>query len=306
MICTEYALYVRTGVYASWRRLPKPGKWNALALPDNMLGTAPLEAGIHPGAALPGQLSIFVMLSDDFYVVAHEPGAEHPALPTWANRSTNPLALAAPSTAARVQRIDLPQVPGAYHLLNVLSVDECCAFIDLSEALGYLEDAAVSLPRSVRHNDNVVWITDAKTDDIIWRRVADCCSRHLQLFDNKRPLGLNARFRFYRYREDDFFRAHTDGAWPGSRVVDGKLVANAFPDRYSQMTFLIFLSEDFEGGATRFMVGDDRSKVVDIRTPVGGALCFPHGMHPLHCVHSSEPILAGTKYIIRTDMLFEL
>lgn len=29
----------------------------------------------------------------DFYVVAYEPGAEHPALPTWTCRSDNPSAL---------------------------------------------------------------------------------------------------------------------------------------------------------------------------------------------------------------------
>ena len=25
-----------------------------------------------------------------FYIIAHEPGAEHPAIPTWANQSENP------------------------------------------------------------------------------------------------------------------------------------------------------------------------------------------------------------------------
>ena len=82
------------------------------------------------------------------------------------------------------------------------------------------------------------------------------------------------------------------------------------------MTFLIFLSEDFQGGETRFLVNaddptqpatrNDKVKNVDIRTPVGGILCFPHGMHPLHCIHSSVPITEGIKYIIRTDVLFEL
>jgi hypothetical protein len=45
---------------------------------------------------------------------------------------------------------------------------------------------------------------------------------------------------------------------------------------------------------------------VDIRTPLGAALCFPHGMHPLHCLHSSQAIQSGVKYIIRSDVLFEL
>lgn len=244
-----------------------------------------------------------------FYVVAREPGAEHPSLPTWANRDSDPLGLSGGGKHNPVRRIDLPQVPGAYHLLNVLSPAECRALIELSESLGYLPDAAVSLPRDIRHNDNVVWITDAQTDGAIWERVSQQANQQLEIFDDKRALGINARFRFYRYSEGDYFKPHTDGAWPGSRVQQEQLVANAYPDRYSLMTFLLFLNEDFEGGATRFFL-DSRSRnsdrVVDIRTPRGGVLCFPHGMHPLHCVHSSEPIRSGTKYIIRTDMLFEL
>jgi hypothetical protein len=68
------------------------------------------------------------------------------------------------------------------------------------------------------------------------------------------------------------------------------------------MTFLILLSEDFDGGATRFRVNHND---IDIRTPAGSVLCFPHGMHPLHKVHSSVPITRGTKYIIRSDVLFK-
>ena len=30
----------------------------------------------------------------DFYIVAREPGAENPSLPTWANNSVNPVGLA--------------------------------------------------------------------------------------------------------------------------------------------------------------------------------------------------------------------
>ncbi|MCK9563829.1 MAG: 2OG-Fe(II) oxygenase, partial [Bacteroidales bacterium] len=203
-----------------------------------------------------------------------------------------------------------------YQLLNVLSSEECRRLVALGESLGYLGDAAVSLPREIRHNDNVVWVTDGATDGIIWRRVAHLAERDLAVFAGKRPLGLNARFRFYRYGPGDYFKPHSDGSWPGSRVVDGRLVANAYPDRYSLMTFLIFLNDGFEGGATRFRVPDgdfygaarraERYREVDVRTPLGAVLCFPHGTHPLHCIHSSEPITRGVKYIIRTDMLFEL
>ena len=251
-----------------------------------------------------------------FYVVAYEAGAEHTSLPTWANNSANPAALAETLPLGPVIRREVAQVPGTFQLLNILSPQECQRLIQISEALGYLKDAAVSLPREIRHNDNVVWVTDEKTDGIIWQRVAHLLGQDLAISGGKKPLGLNARFRFYRYGLEDFFKFHSDGAWPGSRVVDGQLVANAYPDRFSLMTFLLLLNEDFEGGATRFLVNADdpsapakyhsRVREVDVRTPAGAALCFPHGLHPLHCIHSGETIASGTKYIIRTDVLFEL
>ncbi len=251
----------------------------------------------------------------DFYVVAKEPGAEHPALPTWANENANPIELHA-DPRCQVERVEVEDVPGTFQLLNVLSRDECRRFIELTEALGYLPDAAVSLPRTVRHNHNVTWVVDEQIDGIIWRRCENFTNDDRGFFGNKRALGLNARFRFYRYERGDFFKPHTDGAWPGSRVVGRQLTPNAYPDRFSQMSVLLFLSDDFEGGATRFCVNmndssqparnQDEAGWVEVVTPAGGALCFPHGLHPLHCTHSSEEIISGVKYIIRTDMLFEL
>ena len=251
----------------------------------------------------------------DFYVVAREPGVENPLLPTWANTKANPANLSESHSVEKIIRRDIPEARGTYQLLNVLAGDECRRLIALSENLGYLPDAAVSLPRDVRHNDNVVWVVDEQTDSIIWQRVEKLAQQSLAIFSDKKPLGINARFRFYRYKQGDYFKSHTDGAWPGSRVINGKLVTNAYSDRYSLMTFLILLNDDFTGGATRFVVEEEdpnlpsgrtgKVNFVDVRTPAGAVLCFPHGMHRLHCVHSSQPISSGVKYIIRTDMLFE-
>ena len=108
----------------------------------------------------------------DFYVVAKEPGAEHTALPTWANETANAVALGQDG-ASEVARVEVPQVPGAFQLLDLLSVEECRRFIELTESLGYLPDAAVSLPRSVRHNHNVVWVVDEQTHDTLWQRCRD-------------------------------------------------------------------------------------------------------------------------------------
>lgn len=252
---------------------------------------------------------------DNYFVVAREPGAENPSLPTWASKSENPFGLT-PLLDKEVTRKDIPQVPGAFQLLNVFSAQECQRIIDTTQALGYLPDAPVSLPRNIRHNDNVTMVVDESTDQIIWQRVAKLFTQGDDHFDGLKPLGINARFRFYRYQEGDFFKRHIDGSWPGSRVIDNKLVTQAYEDRWSQMTFLILLTDDFDGGATQFWVNKNNknqparnesdAKKIDVRTPKGSVLVFPHGHHPMHCLHSSEPILKGTKYIIRTDVLFEM
>ena len=131
---------------------------------------------------------------EGLFVVAREPGAEHPALPTWANRSPNPAELDETPEQLVVQRA-INDVPGVFQLLNVLSATECQRVVDLSEKMGYLPDAAVSLPRSVRHNDNVTWVADKLTVERIWNR---CANAFLSLETphlDKRPLGLNARCR---------------------------------------------------------------------------------------------------------------
>ena len=235
----------------------------------------------------------------DFYVVSKEPGHTEPDLPVWA--CTEPGGLRYDEIpAAVIERKDLPEIPGAFLLLNVLNDGECDRFVQISEALGYHGDAPVSLPRSIRHNSNFNWIVDESVDGPIWDRCRGFFGA--SEFDSQQPMGLNARFRFYRYGRGDFFDPHTDGAWPGSRVVNGRLVADSYGDRLSQITALIFLSDGYEGGRTLFHTGP--GLIVPVHTPKGAILCFPHGMHPQHCVHAGEEVTAGQKYIIRTDVLY--
>ena len=251
----------------------------------------------------------------DFYIVEREAGAENPAIPTWACRDSNPANLEH-DYCSPVRRVDIDAVPGAFQLLNILSIEECQRLVSLTETFGYLQDAAVSLPRSIRHNDSLTWVIDDETNAIIWQRCQALVQDDHGFNTGKAALGINSRFRFYRYGPGDYFAPHTDGSWPGSRVIDGELIDNAYNDRWSQLSFLLFLTEDYAGGATQFYVSKasparparqpDEADNIDVRTPLGGALCFPHGMHPLHCMHSSQEIVSGTKYIIRSDILFEL
>lgn len=50
------------------------------------------------------------------------------------------------------------------------------------------------------------------------------------------------------------YRPHVDGAWPGSGVdpKTGEYVFDAFGDRWSRLTFLVYLNDGFEGGCTTY------------------------------------------------------
>jgi len=135
----------------------------------------------------------------NFFVVALEPGAENPSLPAWGNKDKNPANLSNDFDISQVERRELAQVPGAFQLFNVLSKAECKALINISEQLGFLPDAPVSLPRSVRHNDSVTWIVDEKTDGTLWQRIAHIMDDRQGIFGGDKAVAINARFRFYRY-----------------------------------------------------------------------------------------------------------
>jgi hypothetical protein len=256
------------------------------------------------------------MTTSPFYIAAHESGSLASNIPLWGSRKENPFKFSDEAQQV-ITRTEIEGVPGAFQLLNVLSEEECQALINATENMEYTEDAAVSLGRHIRHNMNLSCIVDTTTERLIWSRIAPLISDQTTApFTGKKPLGLNQRFRFYRYEKGDYFGIHTDGAWPGSKIVNEKPVADAFGDRYSLYTFLIFLSDEFTGGETQFLVDKsdptrpartpNNAQVKGIRTPAGGVLCFPHGTHPLHCLHGSQIITQGVKYIIRTDLLFSL
>jgi hypothetical protein len=242
----------------------------------------------------------------DVFVCAYEQGQTGERLPTWASARAGLIPF--DDRTDGVVRHAVDGVPGCFQLENVLSDGECDALTSVATTMGYHDDAPVSLGHDVRHNTNVNWIVDESILDPIWARCRDTFIERLHTNAGVlEPAGLNARFRFYRYGPGDFFKPHTDGAWPGSRVVDGRLVADAFGDRISWYTLLLFLSGDYAGGGTRFVVpGEDGAPPaeVSVRTPKGWALAFPHGYHPLHCVHAGEVVESGVKDIIRTDVLF--
>lgn len=99
-----------------------------------------------------------------------------------------------------------------------------------------------------------------------------------------RLVGLNERLRFYRYRQGQQFTPHMDHwYWPTERQV-------------TLHTVLVYFNADFEGGETRFI-----EPVAELVVPMAGRVAiFQHKLR-----HEGCPVRSGTKYAMRTDVIYE-
>lgn len=101
--------------------------------------------------------------------------------------------------------------------------------------------------------------------------------------------GVGADFRVYKYVPGQFFKPHRDGD-----TVTGDVV--------SLVTMLVYLN-DADGGATVLMpdgFGNSASWIT-VQPRAGDVLLFSHAMW-----HEGRPVVAGEKYVLRTDLLFRL
>ncbi|HEY1188655.1 MAG TPA: 2OG-Fe(II) oxygenase [Gemmata sp.] len=173
-----------------------------------------------------------------------------------------------------------------------LSPDECDYYITMTESAGY-GDAPIStmsgpvMRKDIRNNDRVM-IDDAGIARAVWERLQSFVPERVQFW---RPVGLNERFRFYRYDPGQQFDWHFDGAYERS------------PLERSAFTFMIYLTGGVAGGATEFNMksrGSVRSDdpIVRVQPEAGKALVFPHRI-----LHRGAPVADGRKYVMRTDIM---
>ena len=208
-----------------------------------------------------------------------------------------------------------PVVPRLGVATNVLSPDECKAIIAAGESVGFLPDAPVREDGDVSIlAHNFYWVTDTEFHDMLWARI----SPHVPASVGGRiARGINRRFRVYRYVPGAEYRCHIDGAWPPSGIVanqsgDNKYVYDASPEDKKQsslFTFLVYLNDEFEGGETTFFLPgavEGTLNAYPVRPVMGGVAIFPHGEVHGALLHEGTGVRKGAKYVIRTDVEYDI
>jgi hypothetical protein len=218
-------------------------------------------------------------------------------------------------------KTDISTLPGVFILQNVLSPSECHQMITASESIGFQNDEPCSESTIEKQSvlaQNFFWMVNRTVHDTIFARIKEFMPPYLGEEGNI-VVGMNCRFRVYKYTVGSVYRPHLDGAWPGSSLKpDGEYLYDGFGDRWSKLTLLFRLNDDFEGrmeffnqigGATTFFTPATDVGYIDA-TPVcparGDCLVFPHGNVDGTILHEGSPVMKGFKYVIRTEVLYLL
>lgn len=168
-----------------------------------------------------------------------------------------------------------------FTVTDFFTPEECLAHIHQTEAIGY-GDAPITtafgpqMRKDVRNNTRVM-VDDEPLAERLFQalapRLEGACAR---------PVGLNERLRYYKYGPTECFRWHHDGSF---RRDNGEA---------SELTFMVYLNDGFEGGATEFEWPE-----LSVEPREGMAIVFTHRVR-----HQGAPVVRGTKYVLRSDVMF--
>jgi hypothetical protein len=221
----------------------------------------------------------------------------------------------------------------AYQFPHLLTAEECQQLIDVASsgssttgtAFQYVTQAlhmtpdgqqvAVQLQNPNRHKLSV--FSHPPFVDLIWNKLQKALSvvdldgveGHPQwtllapLLDRDNvepPVGINPRLRVLRYdsKDGDDFLPHFDAT---TRIDKAGI---------SLLTVLLYLNTgggvDFDGGETIFwdmadLSNNKRSNAVQVIPEAGTVVVFEHDLY-----HSGQSLQWGTKYVLRTDLLFQM
>ncbi|PPQ96894.1 hypothetical protein CVT26_005880 [Gymnopilus dilepis] len=216
-------------------------------------------------------------------------------------------------------RHSLPGVPGAFIINDALESFECESIVQMAEKIGMSPDepiagSAAQLASVLAHN--LVWVADEQFVGELFKRIEDLLPQEVH---GGKVRGINRRFRIYRYRPGALYRPHIDGAWPASSIASNSssttesptysYIYDSDPTTYSRLTLLIYLNDSFSGGHTTFFLPSSVPGILEarpIRPRTGTVAVFPHGAARGSLLHEGSGVIEGAKYVIRTEILYEV
>lgn len=220
---------------------------------------------------------------------------------------------------------------------DLLTPEECASFLTAASATtdNKFEQAMINigggrqmLVVEARNCGRIIWDTHVMAKRLLDRIMPHLPKEMVTLDQNARVTGngptmrkevwrisrLNERLRFLKYTSGMYFREHCDGSYV---TPDGKeisfltvhLYLNGDPATPAQAT-APGLGENVTGrpkddrplvgGATRFL-SMSMGNYMDVLPETGSCVVFQHrGL-----LHSGEDVMQGTKYTMRTDVMYE-
>jgi len=174
---------------------------------------------------------------------------------------------------------------------NVFSKKECEDLIKISNNKGYQSASLYTDKDGIEHSfldkrkSFRCIIDDLDFADKLFHKIYKFIPH---TYKNMKLHSINYRLRFLKYNSGDFFKRHSDGNYISE---NGSM---------SQITILIYLNDDYTSAYTTFFEDPDDYTGYVIK-PLTGMIC----LMDQKVGHEVTPLLSGTKYVIRTELMYK-
>lgn len=191
---------------------------------------------------------------------------------------------------------------------GVLSSSECNQLIAAAERFKFQHQGSGRAAKGEAFRDNHrIAVEDSQFALQLWEKCGLSCVAEGLSFEGCTAVGLNPNLRVYRYSEGQRFGKHVDGSHPlPDGIVTGYtllIYLNGRADSKGKGAASRSGAEEpaLAGGETVFY--DERGAVLRSVAPAAGmALLHLHGDECYE--HEGAMVRAGTKYVLRSDVVF--
>ncbi|GMH90121.1 hypothetical protein TL16_g11672 [Triparma laevis f. inornata] len=140
-----------------------------------------------------------------------------------------------------VKKHPLPAVPGAFVLSSVLTSSECSYIKSTTEAMGYSKNEVSG--KADTEIGECEWLTcshpstSSSSGEKIWENpdgmlgaIFERTRPHLPKVGGKSAVGINSRWRSFRYKQGGVYRMHIDGSWSAAGLGEKGEMVNDVTD----------------------------------------------------------------------------